>query len=412
MLTKQGWKKKWIALIAGGALLLTLVPPTVGEASELDKVNKQLQDLQRQMQEAEQKQQEADAQKAKAEKLIKKTTKDLNYVVGEIEKKTKEMLDVTLEIDKTEANLEEAAQELEDIKHRIAEREKLLDSRVQLMYTNGAVSYIDVLFSATSFSDFVDRLDSMQTIASRDKEILTEHKHDKELAVVKKKEIETELKRVKLLYAKLDEAKKNLQLKEKEKKVMIASYEQQAEDNHGVSEEQERLLMEFAKQRAELIRKKNELNAQRQQRKTGQTSRKVYTYSGGKLGLPLQADYYISSPFGYRTDPITGAKSAFHSGIDMATPGGTPIYAAEDGAVIVAEWYGGYGNCVIIDHGNGLWTLYGHIRPGGIKVQKGDTVKRGDKIAEVGQTGRATGNHLHFEVRLNGEQVNPDDYLK
>lgn len=90
---------------------------------------------------------------------------------------------------------------------------------------------------------------------------------------------------------------------------MIASYEKQAEDNHGVSEEQERLLMEFAKQRADLIRKKNELNAQRQQRKTGQTSRKVYTYSGGKLGLPLQADYYISSPFGYRTDPITGAKA-------------------------------------------------------------------------------------------------------
>ncbi|GAC41358.1 membrane protein [Paenibacillus popilliae ATCC 14706] len=406
---KQGRKKKWIALTAAGALLvLILVPPTVGVASELDQVNKRLQELQRQVQEAEDKQQEADAQKAKAEEMMNKTTKDLNYVVGEIEKKTKEMLDVTLEVDKTEANLEEAAQELEDIKRRIANREKLLDSRVQLMYTNGAVSYIDVLFNATSFSDFVDRLDSMQTIASRDKEILTEHKRDKELAVVQKQEIETELKRVKLLYAKLNEAKKSLQLKENEKKVMIASYEQQVEDNHGVSKEQERLLMEFAKERAELIRKKNELNAQHQ----GQTSQQVYTYTGGKLGLPLQADYYISSPFGSRVDPITGVSGAFHSGIDMATPGGTPIYAAEDGAVIVAEWYGGYGNCVILDHGNGLWTLYGHIRSGGIKVQKGDTVKRGDKIAEVGQTGRATGNHLHFEVRLNGEQVNPSNYLK
>ncbi|MFW5437738.1 murein hydrolase activator EnvC family protein [Paenibacillus apiarius] len=400
-------KKRWAALLASFAILFSMVPPSTGQASELDKVNQELKQLQSEMRTAERKQQEANSTKAEAKKMVAKTTEDMNKLLSEIDKKANEMASVATQIDTSESNLEDAAHELQEVNHRIEERGKLLDTRVRLMYTNGFVSYIDVLFSATSFSDFLDRIDSLQSIAAQDKEILAEHKRDKLLVVQKKQEIETELKRVKLLYAKLDSAKKDLMIKEKEKEVMIASYNQQIEESDDASEEQERLLMEFAQKRADLMRKKNSLSKPKQQAR-----QRVYTYSGGKLGVPLAADYYISSPFGSRVDPINGKRGAFHSGIDMAVAGGTPIYAAEDGAVTVAEWWSGYGNCVIIDHGNGLWTLYGHIRNGGIKVKKGDVVKRGDKIAEVGATGRATGNHLHFEVRLNGERVDPADYLK
>ncbi|MGO4373532.1 M23 family metallopeptidase [Paenibacillus sp. MCAF20] len=98
--------------------------------------------------------------------------------------------------------------------------------------------------------------------------------------------------------------------------------------------------------------------------------------------------------------------------MDFAAPQGTDIYAAEGGVVIISQTWSSYGECIVIDHGNGLWTLYGHIRKGGRLVSKGDTVKKGDKIAEVGSTGNSTGPHLHFEVRKNEVAVNPGGYLK
>ncbi|MNI10557.1 Murein DD-endopeptidase MepM [compost metagenome] len=118
----------------------------------------------------------------------------------------------------------------------------------------------------------------------------------------------------------------------------------------------------------------------------------------------------LSSGYGTRVHPITGKVKA-HTGVDLAASEGTDIHAAEGGIVIVAEWWGGYGNTVIIDHGDNVWTLYGHIRNGGLKVEKGEQVKKGQKIAEVGSTGNSTGPHCHFEVRINGNPVDPMPYL-
>ena len=200
----------------------------------------------------------------------------------------------------------------------------------------------------------------------------------------------------KQMYAKLDDYKSLLKDKENEKEVMVLKYKNKAEELEEISDEQEDLLIKLAKKVSDLEKKKSNL--------------KTY-YTGGKLAMPLHVQYRLSSPFGYRIHPVTGVKK-LHAGMDMAVPKGTPIYAAEAGVVIVAQWWNGYGNCVIIDHGGGLWTIYGHIRDGGIKVEKGQTVKRGQKIAEVGSTGMSTGNHLHFEVRLNEKAVNPAPYLK
>src|SRR5690606_10866207 len=125
---------------------------------------------------------------------------------------------------------------------------------------------------------------------------------------------------------------------------------------------------------------------------------------------PLPELYRVSSNFGKRTNPITGKAGTMHNGIDFAAPNGTSILAAESGRVITAGWVNGYGNTVIIDHGDGLWTLYAHARNGGMQVEVGDIVNRGDKISEVGTTGNSTGYHLHFEVRLSEKAVEPRDY--
>jgi murein DD-endopeptidase MepM/ murein hydrolase activator NlpD len=140
------------------------------------------------------------------------------------------------------------------------------------------------------------------------------------------------------------------------------------------------------------------------------SSETTYTAGNGIFSKPVSGGR-ISSPFGRRTHPITGEVGKMHNGTDFAVPVGTSVHAASGGIVIMAEWYSGYGYTVIVDHGGGLWTLYGHLREGGFKVSKGDTVSKGDLIAESGNTGNSTGPHLHFEVRENGTPVNPMNYL-
>ena len=138
------------------------------------------------------------------------------------------------------------------------------------------------------------------------------------------------------------------------------------------------------------------------------TSNYQGSYTGGRLGLPV-ANVRITSPFGYRIHPILNTKM-FHSGVDFADSAGTHIYAAEEGQVIYAGPKGTYGNAVMIDHGAGIVTLYGHCSS--VAVQVGQIVKRGELVAYMGSTGRSTGPHLHFEVRLNGEFVDPMPYLR
>jgi murein DD-endopeptidase MepM/ murein hydrolase activator NlpD len=116
----------------------------------------------------------------------------------------------------------------------------------------------------------------------------------------------------------------------------------------------------------------------------------------------------IVSGFGYRSHPIYGSRR-LHTGIDLDADSGDPIYAAGAGVVLSAGWRGGYGNCVVIDHGGGIGTLYGHMSSLGVST--GDTVGQGTRIGAVGSTGASTGPHLHFEVRTNGEPVNPVPYL-
>ncbi|MCP3992093.1 MAG: peptidoglycan DD-metalloendopeptidase family protein [Actinomycetia bacterium] len=116
----------------------------------------------------------------------------------------------------------------------------------------------------------------------------------------------------------------------------------------------------------------------------------------------------ISSPFGYRIHPVYGTRK-LHSGLDVAAPGGTPVTAASGGVVISSGWRGGYGNTVIIDHGAGISSLYGHLSQ--LIVPVGAIVDRGDIVGLVGATGTATGNHLHFEIRLGGVATDPRPYL-
>ncbi|MFC4776069.1 murein hydrolase activator EnvC family protein [Paenibacillus sp. GCM10023252] len=394
----MGKVKKAVLALAMVVLAVFVLHPVSGEAaSSLQQINKELKNVRDQMNQA--KHDASDAEKKSEEIVVQKqaAAEDIKKIMAEVNQVGEEMNKVQQEVKKTEKKLLQTGQELEDAQKRIESRDQVMQDRIRLMYTNGFVSYMDVLLSANSFSDFLDRFDSLQSILNQDHEILEQHRKDKETVVQKQAEVTSQLTDVKKMYKKLQQSQDALEAKEKQKEAMIASYDKEMEELEEISEEQEQLLVDLAKKVSKLEREKNRF--------------KNYYTGGGKLGIPIKGKYRVSSSFGMRTNPVSG-KYKLHAGMDFAAPQGTTIVAAEAGVVLVSGWNSGYGNVVIIDHGNGMWTLYGHIRNGGLEVSEGETVKRGQKIAEVGSTGNSTGPHLHFEVRKNETPVNPSGYLK
>lgn len=403
------------------ALAAVIFQPTEGFAKSktINQIDKELKQLQEQARQAKKQQEQAEEQKQSAQHYVNKNKEYLNIVMQQITTVSNELAHISMDIENTEQQLRDTAVKLEETKARIAERSGLLDSRIRLMYTDGAVSYLDVLLSSTSFTDFLERADSLQAIANQDHVLLEEHKQDKDLLVEQQEKLNNEYDKVKKLYADAESRRSTLEKKEEEKQQLIAKYYAEIEESDDISEEQEKLLVELATKRASLEKEKNKLKAAQiytyKRKKSSSSSASSGSSSGGfhgnggSMGLPVNGAR-LSSGYGSRIHPITGKRKT-HTGVDLAAPQGTDIHAAEGGVVIVAEWWSGYGNTVIIDHGDNVWTLYGHIRNGGIKVEKGQQVKRGEKIAEVGSTGNSTGPHCHFEVRINGNPVDPMPYL-
>ncbi|WP_037287316.1 M23 family metallopeptidase [Saccharibacillus sacchari] len=457
--------KKTASVLAGVLLAAVIVQPVnLYAAGATDKIDRQLEELQQKEQDAQAQKNAADADKQKAERSKNKTAEYLEQVLANIEAVGSKLTQVTVELADTETQLEQTKQELEKAKKRIAEREGFLDTRVRLMYTDGAVSYLDVLMASADFSDFLSRADSIKRIIGQDNNVLDEQKRDQEIVIEKQADLKNQHAKQKTLLAQVESHKKDLDAKEQEKRELIAQYEVDIEEAGEISEEQDSMLIEFATKRSDLEREKREIE-EAQRRAAAEEALRVaqekarqaaaakkaeeqriaeaeaaraaaavqapatsdYSYSSGdssssdsssgsnsssnsgSMLTPVDS-YRMSSGYGTRVHPITG-KVKKHTGVDMAAPQGTDIHAAEGGVVTVAQWWNGYGNTVVIDHGNGVWTLYGHIRDGGIAVSSGQTVSRGQKIAEVGSTGNSTGPHLHFEVRINGEPVNPVPYL-
>ncbi|WP_068611055.1 murein hydrolase activator EnvC family protein [Paenibacillus swuensis] len=421
----------FLPLVLTAGLLAPIALPAQGLAvSELEKVNQQLREVKKQQEYAAWHARQAEKTMADVQYKKKLTKDNLVHLMGEIDKVGSVMSNYDNQIIDRSTKLQKAGKDLQSAVDRVKERDSLLKDRIRLMYTNGSVSYLDVLFSATSFSDFLDRYDALKSIVQKDKEILADNKKDQASITKQKKSIEGQLVEVKQLYAKMESQKISLVSKEREKEVLIANLSAQEDHLEEIGEEAEAELMTLARKKSGLNRQVDAIKEEQARKEREERARKLKaaqakkkkkkkssSYSvassslgGGTLGIPIDGPR-ITSGFGYRTHPVTGERESFHKGTDFGAPAGTDIYAAEDGQVIVAQWSSGYGNCVIIDHGGGMWTLYGHIRNGGIKVEEGQNVKRGQKIAEVGSTGRSTGNHLHFEVRINEEPVNPMNYL-
>ncbi|KIL36715.1 membrane protein [Cohnella kolymensis] len=391
-------RRKFVLLLAMLITASLILQPYEGQAlSEVQKIDKELKQLKNQMDAAEHNQRYADKTIKDKQVQVKATDADLHAILAKIDQESKVLQATLTKLDQSQEQLQSTVKKYKDAIKQKENHGKLMDSRLVLQYENGPVAYLDVLLSFKSFGEFVGHIENVEAIAAQDKDILnTKQKLEANLEA-EKQEFEQAVAEVKKLSIQRQSNIASLENMENEKEVLMSQLNKEIEEMEEISEEAEAQLKEFAKKASQLEAKKKRIKNH---------------YKGGKLGMPLQSDYRMSSPFGYRIHPITGKKK-LHSGMDMAAPRGTPVYAAESGVVIVAQSWSGYGNCIVIDHGGGISTLYGHLMSGGIYVKKGQIVKRGQKIGGVGSTGQSTGNHLHFEVRNKDfEPVNPAPYLR
>lgn len=377
-------------------LLMVLVFTTTAYGSSISDLQNQQKQIQEKIKSAESALQETREEKSEAQAELDAIDEELATVTEEFNFVSEQLEQVTEELSQTEADLARAGVERET-------QYEVFKERMRVMYMNGSVGYLEVLFSANDFSDFLSRMDYINLIAEYDKGVLdrleaieTEIAENLELVERQKREIEA-------LKSQKEKQQAELEIALEAKLALVkrlsndeALYAQTIEDQKREDREVEALI----KRKQEEAKKAAEEAARAKQQ---------VVYTGGVVAWPLSGYSYISSGYGPRTSPING-KSEFHTGIDIPAPTSTAISAAEGGTVIYSGSKGGYGLCVIVDHGNGMSTLYAHCSK--LLVSEGDKVTRGQTIAKVGSTGNSTGPHLHFEVRIGGVHKNPTNYLK
>ncbi|MEB3216956.1 MAG: peptidoglycan DD-metalloendopeptidase family protein [Nostocales cyanobacterium 94392] len=283
-----------------------------------------------------------------------------------------------------------------------AQRQKSTVARLQFLQRSATSQGWAVLLQSRNLNDFLSRRRNLKLVYQADQKVLAELTQEANRIIKQKTDIEGKKNEIILIRQQLLAQK--------------ADYQGQSELQTELVERlnRDRLALDAARIQLEkdsqsiaiLINQKVAEEQARIAAAKARSQQRDFVSGSGIMALPSNG--YISSPYGWRSHPLLGYRR-LHTGMDFAAGYGSTIRAADSGTVIYSGWYGGYGKTVIINHGKGITTLYGHSSQ--LYVQEGESVKRGQAISAIGSTGLSTGPHLHFEVRKNGTPVNPADYL-
>lgn len=338
--------------------------------------------------------------------------------------------DVSVKLKQIQADLDAANARLQSIRSRQAEinaqivqtqneivkmeaylktRQNVLNRRVRAIYMHGQLNYLEVILGANSFSDFANRVELLKRVIRSDYNLILEIQKQKAAIEAKKAQLEEDKRQLDALAAEAEKTQKEIAAKKAEQQKVLDA----AKSNKAAAAQMEQDLnaqlasvRNLIQQRLAAAEAARQAAQQASSDEGGGGSDDNYVQGTGAMGWPCSGP--ITSPFGYRTHPIFGT-TIFHAGIDIGVDYGTPIHAADSGVVVYSGWISGYGNAVIIDHGGGVSTLYGHNQS--LAVSEGQSVSKGSVIAYAGSTGNSTGPHCHFEVDVNGSPVNPMGYL-
>lgn len=441
-------RRLWVSIVAGFlavvmllSLIVSIIPAHADEVSELEEKIEEMSSR-------------LDQKDAEIEELKQQQNDNFDEIINVVNQKVNIEQQINLILDQIKiindqinvynrliADTQDKLDKETEKFHQLNDKYK---ERIRTMEEEGSLSYWSVLFKASSFSDFLDRLNMVQEIAEADTRRIREL-NDAAIAMEASKEA--------LDAQKVDAEGRKEQLKESE--ALLAEKRQEAQELIDIllerheeyeallqeaSAEKEALEAEIEQAKADLIVAEAEkaqrayeammasIAAEESRRKEEEEQRRQEAIANGEEppeeedteepyippvsdGWILPMAYYtmVTSPYGWRVHPITGEPQSFHSGIDLAADYGTPIYAARSGIVTTSGYHWSFGNYVVINHGDGYSTLYAHMQERA--CSEGDRVYQGELIGYVGSTGESTGPHLHYTVYYNGETVNPATYL-
>ncbi|MBQ2696227.1 MAG: peptidoglycan DD-metalloendopeptidase family protein [Clostridia bacterium] len=383
------FKKRAISVLVAMSLSVAIVPTMYEEQPVYGAT------LEERLEQAKKDKQAAQAAQSQSKAQLETAMAQITQLDDEAEIIRAELNEIDAVIN--EANEKIAAKEAEiaEYEKKIAENDAEFCVRLQTMDENNTASYIDLLLNSKSIADFVTRIETIREITEFEQGIINE-------MIALKASVEASKAEIEAYRNEQQEARNLVQGKQDALDAKIA------EKTNYIKSLEKDIAKYDSLQKAAAAQEESLKRSIAASSSKGTATGDRIVYNGGVFCWPAPSYTYISSEFGYRIHPVYGTKK-YHSGMDMAAPGGSPILAAADGTVRFAGWNGGYGYCVIIDHGGGIQTLYGHSSK--LLVSSGQKVTRGQKIALVGTTGTSTGNHLHFEVLNNGVATNPRPYL-
>lgn len=325
--------------------------------------------------------------KAEQEKLnkIRKEKKEQKETVEQVQTNLKKS---KAELEKIEKQISEYDEQLNQLNRDLSKSQEDLGKKrdqvskiMRRLYIQGDTRYMVEILSAESFSEFLLRFETLRTLVKRETRLLSGYREVKE---------------------KIEKSLKDLNIAKKKQEPLLKEFEKQYSEIESLYKKENKELAELERQEEATLKDIQELDRLARQASEQYGGVNLGT---GILGFPTTRGR-VSWNFGQNRG------SHIHAGIDIARPIGTPIFAADSGVVSLTKSNpGGYGYYIIINHGNGLSTLYAHMYPYTVTVKKGDRVEKGKIIAKIGNNGRSSGPHLHFEVRKNGSPVNPRNYI-
>ena len=369
-------KKRLLSLLLAGVLCLGMVQPV--RADEVADAKK--------------KQEALEEEKKKAEQEQAELSQELDSIMEKMQKTQQDLSDKEQEINVAETDLVEA-------KAKENDQYESMKLRIKYMYENNNTELIEILVTSKSMSELLNKIEYIQQVTEYDRNMLKEFQKIREDIEKKEEALKEEYAQLETLRDQLQNEQTEMQALLDEKNIQIDNLSSEISAN---ADELKKLIAE-AKAAEERRKQQNQSNVYQPNNGNSQ----IVITGNGKLSHPVPGAY-ITSGFGYRVAPTAGATSR-HDGIDYGASTGTPIYAADSGTVITAQYNSARGYYVVINHGNGMQTWYQHCSA--LYVSVGDKVSRGQNIAAVGATGIVTGPHLHCEVHVNGTPVDPLLYL-
>ncbi len=393
MRPKKGNVCKIVLVCALALLTLSGAPAGEKYGASLEDEKKKQQEMQNELKDTQTLLNKLENLKGDTESYIKTLDERLNALADNI-------YNLEIKVEEKKTSIVIAQTDVAAAQKEVDAQYEAMKLRIQYMYENGQSTFLTMLFDSESMADMLNKAEYLGQITSYDREQLEKFKHVKADLDNKQAKLESELLELEATVAEIEAEQAATDI------LLASKQEELAEHIHGIENAEsdiEHLESDIETQKA-IVAELEEI-----ERKRKEEALNKVTYDGGTMIWPIESYTRISSYFGTRPDPFGKPTQEYHSGMDMAAPKGTKIYAAYDGEVAWSYYSSSAGNWVGIDHGDGIYTVYMHMSKR--LVSEGQMVKKGDVIGLVGSTGRSTGNHLHFGVRVNGSYVDPLNWV-